>query len=108
MIALNGHILRNLDIVDALENGQAMADAVDAHRLEIIVQQRNESLANDLVFCVLLSLTCRLLTDSSPLGHLPINLLEYCSNPIVAMKSAHSSAVHSDIMVSGSLSALVR
>lgn len=38
MIALNGDILGFLDIVDALEDGQAMSNASDAHSLEIIVE----------------------------------------------------------------------
>lgn len=108
MVALDGHILRNLHIVDTLEDSQAMTDTVDAHRLKIVMQQCNEGLADDLVLCAAVSLTGELLTDRLKSRHKPINLFEYCSNPMVAMKSAHSSTVHSDMMVSGSLSALVR
>ena len=49
VIALNGHILRLFDVVYALENGQTMADTADAHALEILVQQRDESFANNVV-----------------------------------------------------------
>ena len=38
---------------------------------------------------------------------LPKNWSPYCFSPMMAKKSAHSSCVHSDIIVSGSLSPLL-
>lgn len=51
MIALQGNILLDFDIVDALENSQAVPHADNAHLLKIIVQQGNQSLADNLILC---------------------------------------------------------
>jgi hypothetical protein len=50
MVALNGHVLSLLDIIDAFEDGKAMSHTGDTHALEIIMLERNESLTNNLVF----------------------------------------------------------
>ncbi len=49
VIALDGDILGFLDVVHALEDGQAVSNTSHAHRLEIIVEQSYKSFANDLV-----------------------------------------------------------
>ena len=51
MIALQWNVLSFLDVVDALEDGQAMAHTGDAHALEIVVQQRNQGLSDNVIFC---------------------------------------------------------
>lgn len=50
MIAFYGYILRLLDIVDALQNGQSVTHAGDAHRFEVIMQQGHQSFANNFIF----------------------------------------------------------
>ncbi len=49
VVALYGHVLRPLDVVDALQDGQAVADAGDAHLLQVVVQQSDQGLADDLI-----------------------------------------------------------
>ena len=50
MIALTRNILSFLDIVNPFQNRQPMPDAGNAHALQIIMLQSNESLANNFVF----------------------------------------------------------
>ena len=107
MIALYGNVLGLLHIVDALENGQSMADTRNPHGFQVIVQQSYQGLADNLVFCqpsVSQSARSGMLLDFHP----PRKRSEYCSKPMVATKSAHSSAVHSVMIVSGRRSALLR
>lgn len=51
VIALDGYVLCFLDVVDALQDGQPVADTSDAHALQVVVLQRHERLADDFVFC---------------------------------------------------------
>ena len=107
VVVLYRYILGFLDVVDALQNSKAMADTADAHLLQVFVQERHQGLADDVVLWGERRSAGR--KDWMAEGHYkPINLSEYCCKPMVAMKSAHSSTVHSEMMVSGSLSPLVR
>lgn len=49
VVTLDGDILRFLDVVDALEDSQAVADTSHAHGPEIIMEQSYKSLTDDLV-----------------------------------------------------------
>jgi hypothetical protein len=51
VIALDGHILRFLDVVDTLQDRKTMTHARNAHAFEVIVLQRYERLADDFVLC---------------------------------------------------------
>lgn len=50
VVALYRDFLSLLDLIDALEDCQTVTDTVDAHLLQIIMQQGNQSLAYNLVF----------------------------------------------------------
>ena len=50
MIALDWYFLCLFDLIDAFEDGQAVADTCNSHLLQIIVKQSNKCLANDFVF----------------------------------------------------------
>lgn len=50
MVALNRYILFDLDIIDALENGESVADAGHPHLLEIVMLQSYQGFADDFVF----------------------------------------------------------
>jgi hypothetical protein len=50
VIALNGDILLDFDVVDALEDSESMSDTRDAHLFQIIVLQCYKSFADNLVF----------------------------------------------------------
>lgn len=47
VVGLDGHVLLDLDLVDGLEDGQAVADAADAHFLELGMLQGGEDVAGD-------------------------------------------------------------
>jgi hypothetical protein len=51
LVALNWDILSLFNVVDALEDRQTVTNTSDAHALEIVVQQGNQGLANNVVFC---------------------------------------------------------
>jgi hypothetical protein len=51
MVTFYGYILCLLDIVDALQYGQTMTDGRDAHGLEIVMLQSNQSLADYFILC---------------------------------------------------------
>lgn len=51
MVAFYRHILGLLDIVHAFQYGESVADTCNAHRLEVVVQQSDQGLADDLVVC---------------------------------------------------------
>lgn len=51
MVAFYLDVLRLLDVVHALEDGEAVSHTVDAHALEVVVQQRYQRLADDFIFC---------------------------------------------------------
>jgi len=51
MVGLDGDILGLFDIVHALEDGEPVTDAGDAHAFEIIVQQRHQGLPHNVVVC---------------------------------------------------------
>jgi hypothetical protein len=51
MVAFYGDVLRLLNIVDALQYGQTVADTSNSHLLEIIMLEGNQGFADDLVFC---------------------------------------------------------
>lgn len=50
MVRINGDVLLDLGLVDTFQNGQPVAHAADPHFLELIVLQRNQCLADNLVF----------------------------------------------------------
>ena len=50
MVWLDGDILGLLDIVDALQDCQSVADPVDPHCFEVVVPQGNEGLADNVIF----------------------------------------------------------
>jgi len=50
VVAVYRDVLRLLDVVDALEDGQPVADAADAHLLKIVMLQRDQGLPDNLVF----------------------------------------------------------
>ena len=50
IIWIDWYTLLRLDVVDALENGEAMADANDTHFLQLFLSQRHQSFARDFVF----------------------------------------------------------
>ena len=85
-----------------------MADTGDAHALEIVMKQGHQSFADDFVFfAVKLALVARAPLETELLPYLPINRSAYWERPILLIKSAHSSTVHSEMMVSGRRSALL-
>ena len=47
VVRLHGHVLLDLDLVDGLEYGQAVADAAHAHLLELGMLQRDQHVAGD-------------------------------------------------------------
>lgn len=51
MVVLDRNILSLLYIVDRFQNHQAVTNTVNAHRLEIIMLQRDQGLSHNLVFC---------------------------------------------------------
>jgi hypothetical protein len=51
LVALNWDILSLFDVVDALEDRQTVTNTGNAHALEIVVQQGNQGLSNNVVFC---------------------------------------------------------
>lgn len=51
VVALYRDVLGLFDIVNTLQDGQAVADAGDAHRLQILVQQCDEGFSNNVIFC---------------------------------------------------------
>ena len=55
MIALDWHILGFLDIVDALQDGQAVAYTRNSHALQIVMLESHERFAYYLVFCMRVS-----------------------------------------------------
>jgi hypothetical protein len=50
VVRFHRHILRLFDIKNALENGQPVSDTGNPHALEVVMQQRNQRLANNFVF----------------------------------------------------------
>ena len=51
MIRFYGHVLLNLDLVDCLEDGEAMSDAVKANLFELGMLDFDQHLTRELVFC---------------------------------------------------------
>jgi len=108
MVGLDRDVLGLFDVKHRLEYGQPVPDTADAHCLEVFMLQGDEGLADNFVF---LSEACQsaLRVNQSVAGVCsPMKMSAYCCRPMLAMKSAHSSAVHSDMMVSGRRSALER
>jgi hypothetical protein len=101
VVALDGNVLLDLDIIYALENGEAMSNTGHPHLLQIVMLQCYQCLANNFIFC---SSQCQLELSLEAREVIPRNWSPYCRNPKVLTKSAHSSAVHSVIIVSGSRS----
>ena len=52
MIWLNGHVLLHFDLVHGLEDGEAMADTVQAHVFKIDVLQGDQGVAGYALFCI--------------------------------------------------------
>lgn len=84
MIRLNGHILLDLDLVDSLEDGEAVANTVEADLLELGMLDLDQDLARELVFCTAISMVESSQTQCS----LPINASAYCFRPRRVTKSA--------------------
>lgn len=119
MVGFDRYVLRLFDVKHGLKDGESVPDAEKSHRLEVFMLQSNKGLANNLVFYKQthdLSAFLRII----PLHHhilthgivtvrcLPMKISAYCCSPMLAIKSAHSSAFHSEIIVSGKRSALER
>ena len=95
-----------------------MSDTGNLHALQVVVMQRHQRLANNVVFYPTVSIQTETTPTTCP-GlvlkgrkaegvHPPMKRSAYCCRPMLPIKSAHSSTVHSVMMVSGNLSALVR
>jgi hypothetical protein len=109
VVALYRDILSLFHIVYALKDGETMSHTGDAHALQVIVMQRHQSLADDFIFCGHDCVSPQgALLERELSGDVPTKRSAYCVRPMLPMKSAHSSAVHSVTMVSGSRSALSR
>ena len=77
-----------------------MSDARYAHLLQLVMFESNEGFPNYLVLYHLdVSIACSL----SITPHAPRKSLQYCDSPRLETKSAHSSVVHSVMMVRGEL-----
>lgn len=51
MVALNGDILCLLDVVDTFQYRQPMADTGNAHALQVVMLERDQSLPDDFIVC---------------------------------------------------------
>ena len=51
MVTLDGNVLLDLDVVDAFEDRESMSHTRHSHLLQIIMLQRYQCLANNLIFC---------------------------------------------------------
>lgn len=94
VVWLHGHVLPYLDLVDGLENGEAVANAGDAQVLEVGMLQCCQCIARDALLCGQAGLA----QDQSGRGmrcHVPTKVSAYCSRPRSAMKSAAWSTDHS-------------
>lgn len=52
MIRFNSYLLSNFHVVDALKDGESMANAENVHLLELFVLQSDQGLPNDLVLWI--------------------------------------------------------
>jgi hypothetical protein len=60
IVWLYRHVLLHLDLVDCLEDGEAMSDTVDAHLLELCVLQSHQHLSRDDFLWAIVSTTLQL------------------------------------------------
>jgi len=104
VIAFDRDILLHLDIVDTFENGESVPHTCYTHFLQILMLQGHKGLADNLVLCGGVSVCQTRLLET---GTIPRNTSAYCPSPRLPTKSAHSSGVHSVMIVSGRWSPLL-
>lgn len=95
MVRLDWHVLLYFDLVDGLENGEAVADAVQADLFELGMLDLDENLARKLVLCWAVSR--RAVAGRTRGCSVPMKVSWYCFRPRPATKSATCSLVHSVI-----------
>ena len=66
MVWINGYILLDLCFVNTLKNRQSVANASNAHFLQLIMLQRYQRFTNDFVFCYLCQSSRTALQNSRP------------------------------------------
>lgn len=75
-----------------------MANASDAHLFQLLMLERDQSLSDNLVLYTEIRQDLR---NTNSIATLPVKSDRYCRSPRLATKSAHSSAVHSVMIVRG-------
>lgn len=98
VVHIERNLLSSLNLIDALQNGKAVPNTIDAHFFQFIVLQRDERLAHDTIFCkvALANVVHDRIHEISPRKD-----PQYCSRPREVKNSEHSSAVHSDMIDRG-------
>jgi hypothetical protein len=103
MVRIHGNVLFHFGFVDTFEDGQSMSNAGNAHLFQLIMLQSDESLPDNFVFWCIEKPRSeqRLRENRHANSNTPKKEARYWRRPNPATKSAHSSAVHSVIMVRG-------